>query len=144
MWNPIFEKDISELRLPICVLEGAKRQQIVKTGYLCMLRESEVLKWPGVGKKKLQKLKDILFDVGGVNLGMNIEDWSIVDRLKNGWDLRYRGTGWFICKYVPYKRCESEFVSENTVRELEKSGIIETEVLSTSIIGRLINTAGEG
>lgn len=75
---------------------------------------------------------------------IGLPDRIVIDRLKNGWDLRYRGTGWFICKYVPYKRCEPAFVSENTVRKLEKSGIIETEVLSTSIIGRLINTAGEG
>lgn len=63
---------------------------------------------------------------------------QVVERLNAGWELRNRGTGWWVCEpMVPYQKSASEPVSEETFNQLEKDGVIETEMLSTSAVARL-------
>ncbi len=63
---------------------------------------------------------------------------NVIEKLEKGWELRNRGTGWWLCEpMIPYKSTESLPVSEQIVSQLEKNGIIQTKMLTTSAIGLL-------
>ena len=64
---------------------------------------------------------------------MSIDD--IVEKLKNGYQLRNHGVGFYLFPpYVPYKRQESEKVDDFIVAEMEQMGIGHIEIPHTTMI----------
>lgn len=63
---------------------------------------------------------------------------QVLQKLNDGWELRNRGAGWWICEpKEPYQRPSSEPISETVYNQLEADGLIETEMLTTSAVARL-------
>jgi len=68
---------------------------------------------------------------------MQIE--QIVERMKEGYTLINRNTGWFLSeKQVPYKRQSYELIDGSVVDEMEKRGIIVLSMPYNSCIASLV------
>lgn len=63
----------------------------------------------------------------------------ILQRLKEGWDLADRGTGWWLsAPRIAYKRTETVKIDDSLVDSLIKQSLIKTELPYTTLWARLV------
>ncbi len=63
---------------------------------------------------------------------------QVIEKLHIGWELRNRGTGWWICEPMKaYTKTMSEPVSEAVYSQIDSDGLIEAELLTRSAVARL-------
>jgi hypothetical protein len=68
-----------------------------------------------------------------------MEKSDIVQRLKQGWDLTNRGTGWWLSEpRIAYKKTAAIPIPEAIVNEMKKEGIIEFKMPYNSINALLV------
>ncbi len=77
--NPVYQKTIDELELPVRSLNCLKAEQIFYVGELVQRSEMDLLKAPNLGKKSLIEIKTALaqFDL---HLGMRLDNWEKPER----------------------------------------------------------------
>lgn len=67
---------------------------------------------------------------------------QVLDRLRNGWQLANRGTGWWISEPPrPYKRSGLERVDDLVVEKLKEDGMLTFELPFNTYFARLAETA---
>lgn len=63
---------------------------------------------------------------------------EIIQKMKEGWELKNRGTGWWITKpRLPYRPWIQEQIPDETIEAMKKKGILKTELPGMTIIGTL-------
>jgi len=68
-----------------------------------------------------------------------MEKSDIVQRLKQGWDLTNRGTGWWLSEpRIAYKRTAVIPIPEAIVNQMKKEGIVELKMPYNSINALLV------
>jgi hypothetical protein len=68
-----------------------------------------------------------------------MEKADIVQRLKQGWDLTNRGTGWWLSEpRIAYRQTATIPIPEAIVNEMKKEGIVEFKMPYNSINALLV------
>jgi hypothetical protein len=69
-----------------------------------------------------------------------MEKDEIISRLKEGWDLANRGRGWWLsAPRVDYKATETIKVNDQAIEELEREGLIKTDLPYNTLFARLVS-----
>ena len=64
---------------------------------------------------------------------------TIISRMKDGWDLANRGTGWWLsAPRIAYRATEKCQIEDSFVDELCNAGILKTELPYTTMFARLV------
>ena len=69
-----------------------------------------------------------------------MEKTEIIDRLRHGWELANRGAGWWIsAPRIAYRTTETIKVDDALVEQMEKEGLVKTELPYNTIWARLVD-----
>lgn len=65
---------------------------------------------------------------------------EIIERLKHGWDLANRGSGWWLsAPRIPYRASEKYQIDDAVVEQMESEGLVKTELPYNTIFARLVD-----
>ncbi len=74
------DRSVEELELSVRSSNCLRNTNIRYIGELVQKSESEMLKTKNFGRKSLIEIKNLLYDINGLMLGMNIEGWTPPDK----------------------------------------------------------------
>ncbi|QJT37100.1 hypothetical protein E4188_22635 (plasmid) [Aeromonas media] len=68
-----------------------------------------------------------------------MQEQDIIERLRAGWELANRGTGWYLSSpRKPYQQKEQHPIPDEVVRGMERAGVIKTAMPYNSIQAELV------
>jgi hypothetical protein len=69
-----------------------------------------------------------------------MEKTEIIERLRHGWELANRGTGWWLtATRIPYCTSEQIQIEDVLVEQMKKEGLVKTELPYNTIFARLVD-----
>ncbi|MGL6428222.1 hypothetical protein ACV1C4_23385 [Aeromonas hydrophila] len=72
---------------------------------------------------------------------MEVRD--IIERLRAGWKLANRGTGWYLSSpHKPYQKNEQHLICDKMVNEMERAGVIKIAMPHNTIHAVLVDEQG--
>lgn len=77
------DRSVEELELSVRSSNCLRNANIRYIGELVQKTEAEMLKTKNFGRKSLNEIKNLLYDMNGLTLGMNIEGWVPPDKRDN-------------------------------------------------------------
>lgn len=77
------DRSVEELELSVRSSNCLRNANIRYIGELVQKSEAEMLKTKNFGRKSLNEIKNLLYDMNGLTLGMNIEGWVPPDKRDN-------------------------------------------------------------
>lgn len=68
-----------------------------------------------------------------------MQELEVIERLRAGWELANRGTGWFLsAPRKSYQRIEQHQLPDEMIRRMELAGVIKTAMPYTTIRATLV------